>query len=155
MAHPDLVPVAEEIFDRVPGRPPPPEGASSARTSTVTAADLLDFRVEGGRITEAGVRANVRIALQYLDSWLQGHGAVAIHNLMEDTATAEISRAQLWQWICNDARLDDGRAVTTALYRESGTRSSPGSERPRSGTATRRGARSSTRWCSARTSCRS
>jgi malate synthase len=64
------------------------------------------------------VRANVRIALQYLDSWLQGYGAAGIDNLMEDTATAEISRAQLWQWIWNDARLDDGRPVTKELYRD-------------------------------------
>ena len=64
------------------------------------------------------MRANVGIALQYLDAWLQGQGAVGIHNLMEDTATAEISRVQLWQWIWNDARLDDGRQLTADLYRQ-------------------------------------
>ena len=80
--------------------------------------DLLDFRIEGGKITEAGVRTNIEIALLYLDSWLQGQGAAAIHNLMEDTATAEISRAQLWQWVHNGAHLDDGRPVTAELYRE-------------------------------------
>ena len=67
-------------------------------------------------MTEAGVRANVTVALQYLDAWLGGNGAAAINNLMEDAATAEISRSQLWQWRKPRARLDDGRSVTGGLY---------------------------------------
>jgi malate synthase len=117
VAHPDLVPVAGEIFDRALGaRPHQKDRLREDVTATVD--DLLNFRVEGGKITEPGVRTNIEIALAYLDSWLQGQGAVAIHNLMEDTATAEISRAQLWQWIHNHARLDDGREITPALYNE-------------------------------------
>jgi malate synthase len=72
--------------------------------------------VPDGRVTEAGVRLNVSVALQYLDAWLAGNGAAAINNLMEDAATAEISRSQLWQWRVGGARLDDGRSVTGGLY---------------------------------------
>jgi malate synthase len=117
VAHPDLVPVAKEIFDHYLGDRPNQKELQREPVDEA-GARLLDFRIEGGRITEAGVRANVRIALQYLDSWLQGYGAVGLDNLMEDTATAEISRAQLWQWIWNDARLEDGRPVTKELYRD-------------------------------------
>jgi malate synthase len=117
VAHPDLVPVAKEIFDRVLGDRPNQKTVLRDDVA-VTSEDLLDFRIEGGRITEEGLRANISIALQYLDSWLQGQGAAAIRNLMEDAATAEISRAQLWQWIHHDAALDDGRKVTPELYRE-------------------------------------
>jgi malate synthase len=117
VAHPDLVPVAREVFDRALGDRKNQKDVLRDDVR-VTAADLLDFRIEGGRITEDGVRANLSIALQYLDSWLQGQGAAAIRNLMEDAATAEISRAQLWQWLRHDARLDDGRPVTPDLYRD-------------------------------------
>jgi malate synthase len=117
VAHPDLVPVAREIFDRVLGDRPNQKNVMRDDVA-VTADDLLDFRIEGGRITEEGLRSNISIALQYLDSWLQGQGAVAIRNLMEDAATAEISRAQLWQWIHHDATLEDGRKVTPELYRD-------------------------------------
>jgi malate synthase len=117
VAHPDLVPVAKEIFDRRLGDRPNQKEILREDVE-VTESQLLDFQVEGGRITENGVRANVGIALQYLDAWLQGQGAVGIDNLMEDTATAEISRTQLWQWIWNDAYLDDGRQVTADLYRQ-------------------------------------
>jgi malate synthase len=117
VAHPDLVPLAKEIFDRALGDRPHQKHRLRDEVEAI-AEDLLDFRVEGGKITESGVRTNLEIALLYLDSWLQGQGAVAIHNLMEDTATAEISRAQLWQWIHNGAHLDDGRPVTAELYRE-------------------------------------
>jgi len=82
----------------------------------VTADDLLDFRVPGGRITEGGLRNNVSVALQYLNQWFSGNGAAAIFNLMEDAATAEIARAQLWQWVHREARLDDGRPITPELY---------------------------------------
>jgi malate synthase len=115
VAHPDLVPLATEIFDAVLGDRPNqterlrPEVAVSAR-------DLLDLRVDRGHVTEAGVRLNVSVALQYLDAWLAGNGAAAINNLMEDAATAEISRSQLWQWRVGGAKLDDGRSVTGGLY---------------------------------------
>jgi malate synthase len=117
VAHPDLVPVAREVFDRALGDRKNQKDVLRDDVR-VTADDLLDFRIEGGRITEDGVRANLSIALQYLDSWLQGQGAAAIRNLMEDAATAEISRAQLWQWLRHGARLDDGRPITPDLYRE-------------------------------------
>jgi malate synthase len=67
-------------------------------------------------VSEAGVRANIDVALQYIDAWLRGSGAVAIHNLMEDAATAEISRSQLWQWVQREARLSDGTTMTRARY---------------------------------------
>ncbi|HEX2162406.1 MAG TPA: malate synthase A [Thermoanaerobaculia bacterium] len=115
VAHPDLVPVAMEVFDRHLGDMPN-QIARRRDDVRVTAAELLDLRVPGGEITEAGVRQNVSVALQYLDAWLAGTGAAAIANLMEDTATAEISRAQLWQWRHHGARLADGRVVDEALY---------------------------------------
>ncbi|HEV7515942.1 MAG TPA: malate synthase A [Thermoanaerobaculia bacterium] len=117
VAHPDLVPVAKETFDRTLSA----RAHQKERTRDevhASAAPLLDFSIAGGRVTEEGVRDNVRIALQYLDSWLQGYGAVAINNLMEDTATAEISRVQLWQWLWHGATLPDGRKVDHGLYRE-------------------------------------
>ncbi len=100
VAHPDLVPVALQVFDRVLGdRPHQKDHPGVPGALDTPAARLLDLRVPGGQVTEAGVRNNVNVALQYLEAWLRGAGAVAIHNLMEDTATAEISRAQLWQWV--------------------------------------------------------
>ena len=83
----------------------------------VSAAQLIDPAVPDGKITEAGFRLNVDVALQYINSWLLENGAAAIYNLMEDAATAEISRAQLWQWIHRGAKLDDGRPATEDLYR--------------------------------------
>ena len=115
VAHPDLVPLATEIFDGVLGDRPN-QLERSRDDVQVAAADLLDFGVPGGRVTEAGVRLNVSVAIQYLASWLGGNGAAAINNLMEDAATAEISRSQLWQWRTNGTRLDDGRVVTGDLY---------------------------------------
>src|SRR4029079_15648328 len=94
---PDLVPVAKEVFDSVFGDRPDQKDRLREDVS-VTAAQLLDLSVPGGALTEAGIRANVRVALAYLDSWLRGVGAAAIDNLMEDAATAEISRSQLWHW---------------------------------------------------------
>jgi malate synthase len=117
VAHPDLVPVAREMFDRVLGERPNQKDRLRPDVQ-VRAEDLLDVRVPGGRITRAGVRNNISVALQYLESWLQGSGAVGIYNLMEDTATAEISRAQLWQWIRHRSPLDGGGAVMTELYRD-------------------------------------
>ena len=116
VAHPDLVPVAREIFDQHLGDRPHQKNVLRDDVQT-SAAGLLDFRVEGGQVTEEGVRLNVSVALQYVDAWLQGTGAAAINNLMEDTATAEISRAQLWQWLHNGVALADGRTFGLELYR--------------------------------------
>jgi malate synthase len=116
VAHPDLVPLATEIFDGVLGDSPNQLERRRDEKVRVDPARLLDFRVEGGRVSEAGVRQNVSVALQYLASWLGGNGAAAINNLMEDAATAEISRSQLWQWRVAGTKLDDGRSVTGGLY---------------------------------------
>jgi malate synthase len=78
----------------------------------------MDWTVAGGEITENGVRTNVNVGMLYLESWLRGNGAAALYNLMEDTATAEISRAQLWQWIRHGAKMSDGRTVTEILYKQ-------------------------------------
>jgi malate synthase len=115
VAHPDLVPLAGSIFDAVLGDRPNQLGRQRPDVG-VGAGDLLDFRVPDGRVTEAGVRQNVSVALRYLDAWLGGNGAAAINNLMEDAATAEISRSQLWQWRTGGTRMDDGRFVTGGLY---------------------------------------
>jgi malate synthase len=115
VAHPDLVPVAREIFDEALGDGPNQKERLRGDV-TAAAADLLDTRIEGGRVTEAGVVTNVSVALQYLASWLSGNGAAAINNLMEDAATAEISRSQLWQWRVHGVTLDDGRPITAELY---------------------------------------
>jgi malate synthase len=112
VAHPDLVPVCREIFDRVLGDRPNQLGRLRPEVN-VDAAQLLD--VAGGEVTEAGLRSNVSVALQYLESWLRGNGAVAINNLMEDAATAEISRSQVWQWIHNGVTLPDGTPITAEL----------------------------------------
>ena len=116
VAHPDLVPIAKEVFDKAFGDKP--NQKDKQLDVSVSAKELLDVSIDGGKITEAGVANNVNVALQYIESWLRGIGAAAIHNLMEDAATAEISRAQLWQWIRLGAKLDDGRPVTKELYRE-------------------------------------
>jgi malate synthase len=116
VAHPDLVPLATEVFDGVLGDRPNQKERLRDEVS-VRPEQLLDLRVEGGQVTDAGVRTNVNVALQYLDSWLVGNGAAAINNLMEDAATAEISRSQLWQWRVTGTRLDDGRPFDERLYR--------------------------------------
>jgi malate synthase len=116
VAHPDLVPLATEIFDAVLGSRPNQKDRLRDDVA-VTAAQLRDLRVPGGMVTEAGYRQNVRVALQYLDAWLSGNGAAAINNLMEDAATAEISRSQLWQWRTARTLLDDGREASADLYR--------------------------------------
>jgi malate synthase len=116
VAHPDLVPTAKTEFDRVLGKRP--NQVERRRDDvTVGAAELLNFAVPGGTITEEGVRQNVGVGMRYLDSWLGGAGAAAIFNLMEDVATAEISRAQLWQWVRHGAEMDDGRPVTDTVVR--------------------------------------
>jgi len=115
VAHPGLVPVAREIFDQFM---PSPNQISRQRNDVhSTAADLLDFAPQRP-ITEEGLRMNINIGLQYLGSWLAGTGCVPIHHLMEDAATAEISRAQIWQWIRSPhGVLTDGRKVTVELFR--------------------------------------
>jgi malate synthase len=115
VAHPGLVPVAMEIFNAVLGDRPN-QKERQRDDIEVDATQLTDFAVPVGRVTEAGVRANVSVALQYINAWLQGTGAAAINNLMEDAATAEISRAQLWQWIENGATTEDGRRITRERY---------------------------------------
>jgi malate synthase len=114
VAHPDLVPVCAEIFDRVLGDKPNQLDKLRPDVS-VDAAQLLDVSSTGAAVTEAGLRGNVSVALQYLEAWLRGNGAVAINNLMEDAATAEISRSQVWQWIHNDVKLPDGTPITREL----------------------------------------
>jgi malate synthase len=115
VAHPGLVPVATEIFDRVLGERPHQKGKLREDVA-VRAEELTDLRVQGGTITEEGLRGNVSVALQYLNAWLLGTGAAAINNLMEDAATAEIARAQLWQWTRHGAAMEDGAPVTRARY---------------------------------------
>ncbi|AIG74516.1 Malate synthase [Amycolatopsis japonica] len=114
VAHPGLVPVCREVFDNVLGGWPNQLG-KLREDVVVTAEDLLDVASAGGEVTEAGVRANINVALRYIDAWLRGTGAAAIHNLMEDAATAEIARCQVWQWIRNGTKLEDGTALTREL----------------------------------------
>ncbi len=111
VAHPALVPVAKAVFDEY--MPEPNQIAKPRPEVKVTAEDLL--AVPTGTITEEGLRLNIDVGIQYLDAWLKGSGAVPIYNLMEDAATAEISRAQIWQWAKNGAKLSDGRPVTADM----------------------------------------
>ena len=112
VAHPDLVPACREVFDAVLGDRPNQLGRQRPEIS-VTAADLLAVAKTPGGVTEAGLRNNISVCLQYLASWLGGTGAVTIFNRVEDAATAEIARAQVWQWIRGGVILDDGPLVTT------------------------------------------
>jgi len=114
VAHPGLVPTAREVFDAA--MPEPNQISRRREDVVVDREDLL--AVPDGPITEAGVRQNVSVGIRYLEAWLRGSGCVPLEHLMEDAATAEISRAQLWQWIHHGARLEDGSRVTSALYRE-------------------------------------
>ena len=115
VAHPDLVPLAAEVFTGVLGDRPNQKDRLRDDVRPIAAA-LRDFRIEGGRVTREGVRTNIDVGLRYIEAWLRGIGAVAIHNLMEDAATAEISRSQLWQWRQNGVRLDDGTTFSAAIY---------------------------------------
>ncbi len=128
VAHPDLVPLAEGIFAAALGGAPHQKRAIPPGPEP-TALSLLPHPfgpssspppggaiVAGGEITEAGLRDNVSVALQYMEAWLRGHGAVAIHDLMEDAATAEIARAELWQWVHHHARLADGTALNASYF---------------------------------------
>jgi malate synthase len=115
VAHPDLVPVAREIFDAV--LIDRPNQKDRRREDVRTTADqLIDATVPGGLVTAEGIRMNVEVAILYIEAWLRGSGAVAIHNLMEDAATAEISRTQLWQWIRHGAEIDGGGEMTREYY---------------------------------------
>jgi malate synthase len=116
VAHPDLVPVAREVFER--GLGGAPNQLERMRDDVhVTAGELQDLASTPGAITEQGLRTNVNVGFQYLSFWLTGRGAAAINNLMEDAATAEISRTQVWQWVHHGAHLEDGRTVTAELVR--------------------------------------
>jgi len=114
VAHPALVPIAREVFDK--HMPQPNQYGKQRPDVNVGARDLLDFKPEAP-ITEAGLRNNISVGIQYLGAWLAGNGCVPVFNLMEDAATAEISRSQIWQWIRSDkGRLADGRKVTVELF---------------------------------------
>jgi malate synthase len=113
VAHPGLVQLAMDIFNE---KMPTPNQISRQRDDfNCTAAQLLEAPID--TITEGGLRHNINVGILYIESWLRGNGAAAIYNLMEDAATAEISRTQVWQWIKNASKLEDGRTVTYALYR--------------------------------------
>ena len=116
VAHPGLVAIAKEAFDAV--MPQQNQIDRQRDDVTITADDLLNF-VPNAPITEAGLRKNISVGIQYLEAWLGGLGCVPLYNLMEDAATAEISRAQLWQWVHQpNGVLDDGRKITMELVRE-------------------------------------
>jgi malate synthase len=116
VAHPGLVGIAKAVFDK--HMPQANQIDRKREDVNAKAGDLLAFGPEGP-ITEAGLRTNVNVSLQYIGSWLAGNGCVPINNLMEDAATAEISRSQIWQWIRSaKGRLDDGRKVSLELFRE-------------------------------------
>ncbi|WGM37534.1 malate synthase A [Caulobacter sp. NIBR1757] len=112
VAHPDLVPVAMEVFDRL--MPTPNQLDRKLADLRITQADMLELH-QGGR-TEDGVRENIRVGIRYTQAWIEGRGAVPLYNLMEDAATAEICRTQLWQWVRQEAALDDGRDLTSELF---------------------------------------
>ena len=114
VAHPGLVPIALDVFDRVM---PQPNQVDKQRDDVTTDPGTL-VAVPDGEITEAGVRTNINVGIGYLEAWLRGQGCVPLYNLMEDAATAEISRAQLWQWRRHGATLADGRTVDSAMIRQ-------------------------------------
>jgi malate synthase len=114
VAHPDLVPVAREVFAEFMGDRPNQLDRQRPEVS-IDSHQLLDLRIADGQITDAGLRSNISVGLQYIESWLRGTGAAAIFNLMEDSATAEISRSQVWQWVHHGATLDTGERITREL----------------------------------------
>jgi malate synthase len=117
VAHPDLVPVAQEVFDAVLGDRPNQLDRQRADVLADPAA-LVNFDVPGGTVTAAGLRTNVDVAIRYLASWLSGTGAAAIFNLMEDAATAEISRSQVWQWARSGVVTQEGAPITSERVME-------------------------------------
>jgi len=117
VAHPDLVPTAREVFEK--GLNGAPNQLERRREDVqVTADDLLDLPATPGKITDAGLRTDVNVGFQYVSFWLTGRGAAAINSLMEDAATAEISRTQIWQWVRHGSQLEDGRTITRDLVRQ-------------------------------------
>ena len=139
VAHPDLVPLVQQVFEaELRGKP---NQKDRQREDVVVKRDqLLNVRIPGGRVTEAGLRGNISVGLQYLTAWLGGSGAVAINNLMEDAATAEIARSQLWQWIRHGTNTDSGEPITlercrAILQEERGNLEREGTDRERLATA--------------------
>jgi malate synthase len=116
VAHPDLVAIALVPFNKALGEKPHQKHIM-LENEVITASQLTDFTIPDGCITEAGIRMNVQIGILYIESWLRGVGAAAIHNLMEDAATAEISRAQLWQWLHHGAKTYYGETVDISMYK--------------------------------------
>ena len=116
VAHPDLVAIATDVFDGVLGKRPNQVDRRRDEVG-VAAKELLDFGVVGGTVTEVGVRSNVGVGIRYLESWLRGVGAAAINNLMEDAATAEIARSQVWQWLQRRTQTREGTRVTAAYVK--------------------------------------
>jgi malate synthase len=114
IAHPELAPIALKAFDKV--MPDANQLKNLREDVSITSSDLL--QVPSGDITESGMRTNIRVGIQYVEAWLLGNGCVPLYHLMEDAATAEISRSQLWQWIHHEAKLNDGRQITVHLFDE-------------------------------------
>src|SRR6185369_954631 len=114
VAHPGLVPIAKAIFDE--HMKTPNQIHVKREDVHITAADML--RVHKGEVTEKGLKMNIDIGIQYIESWLRGNGCVPIYNLMEDAATAEISRTQVWQWLHHHAKLADGQPITEEMVRK-------------------------------------
>ena len=117
VAHPKLVEVARVEFDKVLGKSPNQKNVLHT-DAKIYKEQLLDISSAEGKITESGARLNVKVTLQYIESWLQGIGAAALYNLMEDAATAEISRAQLWQWIRHRPVIEGGKLFSETVYRQ-------------------------------------
>ena len=117
VAHPGMVELCKSEFTKVLGEKPNQIDRKREEVN-ISAADLLNVKATPGGVTEAGLRNNISVSIQYLESWLRGLGAVAIFNLMEDAATAEISRSQIWQWIHNKITLEDGRLITGELVKQ-------------------------------------
>jgi malate synthase len=117
VAHPGMVELCREQFTKVLGDRPNQKEKTKSEVS-VLAAQLLDIKSTPGTVTEAGLRNNISVAIQYLERWLAGSGAVAIFNLMEDAATAEISRSQIWQWIHNEVRLESGELISASYVKQ-------------------------------------
>jgi malate synthase len=115
VAHPDLVAIAQKEFDAVLGAKPNQKHNLRADVK-VSAEEILGLTIPGSSVSEAGLRGNILVAIEYLERWIAGVGAAALHHLMEDAATAEIARAQIWQWIHHQVKLADGRIVTNELY---------------------------------------
>jgi malate synthase len=117
VAHPFLVPVAMEELNKILYKNPHQKHVLREDLE-VSSSDLLDMNIEGGKISETGLRLNINVGILYIESWLQGTGAAGLYNLMEDAATAEISRAQVWQWLhSEEVKLDDGRSIDMELYK--------------------------------------